>query len=150
MKKIIFTEDGKLVVRSFTGSLESAIENMKDSPDHEVIDSSELPADKSYRAAWCHDKTNSPQKISVNVALARDIGLGRVRANVAGLMKTEVDDIRDEALRENVSQIDANALVDARRTELKGATDKLKALDVNKRGIISVEAAAELLLPLEL
>jgi len=121
--------------------------------DYEIILLSEMPSEdgdnldknRAFRDAWMHDRTDSPQKICINKSLARDISLERVRANRAVLLS----DLDKEYAIAGRTGADASKL-DSRRLKLLAATDRLKALDVNKDGIISVEEAAGLLLPLEL
>lgn len=117
--------------------------------DYEIILYSEIPSDRRFRSTWTHDKTSSPQKISVNVALARDVSLVKVRANVLDAF-IELNREAQIAMSDGMTLDEARELTKVRGDILKAATDQLKALDVNKDGIISVEEAAGLLLPLEL
>lgn len=115
----------------------------------EVILYSEVSTDRSFRDSWMHDKTSSPQKLSVKRSLAIDISIARVRKNVSHefvALDQEVWllQIGGMSIKEAVSATDIE------RDKLKAATDQLKALDVNGDGIISIKEASGLLLPLEL
>ena len=126
-------------------TLERLIEDVPKSLHYEVVDESDIPSDRQFRSAWKHDTSISPQKISVDKALARDISLNRVRVNRDALLK----DLDIEYTIAQRTSADTTAL-DARRLKLLAATDALKALDVNTDGVISVEEAAGMFIPMEL
>jgi len=113
---------------------------------YEIVLYSEIESDRSYRSAWVHDKTDSPQKISVDIALARDISLVRVRANRDAKLAVIENGELKELTRKGLSLTKVNEKIQ----KLLDATESLKALDIAGDGIISVEEAAGLLLPLEL
>ena len=114
-----------------------------------VILTSEINVSRKFRDAWMHDKTDSPQNVSVQASLARDISVARVRANV----KEQFSILDKEVFLLKIggsTEAEAIKATQPERDRLKAATDRLKALDVNKDDIISVEEADGQLLPLEL
>ena len=145
--RIIYTnEEGLLGVMypSFGKTLEQFLQDVPKGVDHESVEDTYIPNDETFRRAWVHDKTDSPQKISVNVALARDISLARVRANRETLFAVlDKDYVIAQRTGADTSELDT------KRLTLLAATDDLKSLDINNYGLISIEDAAELLLPLE-
>lgn len=50
---------------------------MKDVPAdavaHEVVNATDIPADRTFRAAWFHDTTPAPQKVGVHITKAKEI-----------------------------------------------------------------------------
>jgi len=149
MNRIIFTNtDGSIgiLIPAKGISLDRLVKDVPAGLAYEIVDETDIPADRAFRNAWVHDKTNNPQKVSVNVALGRDISLARVRANRdAALAVIENGELK-ELTRKGLDLTEVNAKIQV----LLDATEALKALDVNTDGIISVEEAAGKLLPLEL
>lgn len=141
MKVIRFTNtDGSIGIIS-----PAVVKDVPDGLDYEIVDRSSIFNDRSFRNAWVYNKDIIPQKVSVNVTLARDVSLVRVRAN----RDKQLVALDKEYLIASRTGADTS-LLDAKRQTLLDATNQLKALDLNNDGIVSVEEAADLLLPLEI
>lgn len=83
-KRIVFTnsEGGTSIIIPAPGILIQ--DCMKDVPsdalDVEIIDVTDVPADRTFRNAWKRDTTPAPQKIAIDMVKAKDITHSRRRA----------------------------------------------------------------------
>lgn len=111
----------------------------------EIVSVDDIPADRTFRNAWEHDTTASPNKIGLKLDKAVGISLERVREKRDAAL-LELDKQYTIAQRQGVTDTSA---IDAKRQALLDATNALKALDTNHDGFLSAEEVAGKLLPLE-
>lgn len=86
MKRIIYTRpDGgtSIIVPSTDSGLSIEELAAKDVPaglSYEIVDTVDIPNDRTFRDAWFHDTTPAPQKIGVDLAKAQAISHDKRRA----------------------------------------------------------------------
>jgi hypothetical protein len=71
-KRILYTqEDGSVAIIIPTGAVEASIKDVPAGLDYEIVDTAEIPSDRTFRNAWQHDTTTAPQKIVTDVPKAK-------------------------------------------------------------------------------
>lgn len=146
-KRIIYRQENgsvAILVPSLETDLKRLEDDVPEGVEYEIVDVKDIPSDRSFRNAWVQDTTESSMKIGVKLDRAVGISLERVR-NARDDLFVELDKQYMIAQREGSD----TGELDDKRQKLKAATDKLKSLDTNNDGYLSVEEVANQLLPLE-
>jgi hypothetical protein len=103
--------------------------------DAEIVDTADVPTDRTFRNAWKHDKTTAPQKVMVDMPMAKEVAHARRRTkraeefaplDVQATIPAEATaaETKRQAVRDRHAQIQTD--IDAASTpdELKAIIDR--------------------------
>jgi hypothetical protein len=85
-KRIIYTAaEGNLavIVPAPGCTQEQALKAVPAGASYEIVDVADVPSDRTFRNAWLHDTTASPQKVGVDMVKAQGIAHDKRRAKRA-------------------------------------------------------------------
>ncbi len=89
---------------------------------YEVVDVSDIPTDRSFRDAWAHDTTASPEKIDLHVEKAKEVSLERIRIERKPLLESlDLEFIKALETGADTTEITT------KKQDLRDATDGVKA-----------------------
>lgn len=102
----------------FKGTMEElASKVVPQGVDYEIVNTSDIPTDRTFRNAWKHDKTTAPEKIAVDMVKAKDIAHERRRAD------------RDELFK----PLDVQATIPSQATQAETARQAIRDADAQKQ-----------------
>lgn len=135
MKRIVYTQvDGVLAVIIPSPNWSGTIEELarKDVPnglDYSIVDTSKIPTDRTFRAAW--EKGTNSKPVKINMDKARNIHMGRIRK----ARDKEMAQLDIEQLKGNDVAVQKKTLRDLPDTldlTVASTPDELKALWPNE------------------
>lgn len=104
MKRILYTQDnGVVAVIVPSGKIEDCIKDVPEGKEYHIVDTSEIPSDRTYRNAWGHTKG----KIHVDPVKKSHIDSKKAEQEVDELIKVKQKELaRKELIKDGILDAD--------------------------------------------
>ncbi len=82
-KRVLYTNESggvSVIVPAPDATEEQCVAAVPEGVAYEIVDVDAVPADRTFRAAWFHDVSASPEKVGVDVGKAKNVCHARRRA----------------------------------------------------------------------
>ena len=74
-KRILYTNDQggvSIIVPALDCTEEQALAAVPEGCSYEIVNLEDVPSDRTFRNAWFHDTTDTPQKVGVDISKAKE------------------------------------------------------------------------------